>query len=106
MSEQPRAPKPGKRANGPWVLPPPWLPPDYEIADVVAMQACATGMASAEQQQRAMKWIVEQGCGAYDLGWHPDLPDFAAGRRFVGTAIVKMTKINVALLKKKEPDVS
>lgn len=100
MSEQPK--RPSKRDVGPWVLPPPWLPPQYEIADIVAVQACVSGTATDEQQKRAMRWIVEQGCLTYDLGWHPDLADFAAGRRFVGTQIVKLTKLNVAVLKKKE----
>jgi hypothetical protein len=84
-------------------LPPPWLPPKYEDADVNAIQAVTQGTADAGQQQRAMKWIVEQGCGTYDLGWHPSgdhEASFAAGRRFVGLAVVKMTKINLAALGK------
>lgn len=97
------ASKPSKRETGPWVLPPPWLPPDYELADVVAVQACAAGTADEHQQRRAMKWIVETACGAYDIGWHPSgdhEASFAAGRRFPGLAIIKATLINTAVLRK------
>lgn len=102
------ADRPNKRANGPWVLPPPWLPPDYDLADVVAVQACVAGTANADQQVRAMTWIVEQACLTYDLGWHPNGDhdaSFAAGRRFAGSQIVKVSKINPQILRKQN-DVS
>lgn len=96
--------KPTKRDVGPWVLPPPWLPAPYDLSDVVAIQALARGEADAEQQVRALKWIVEVCAGAYSDGWHPELADFAAGRRRVGMEIVKLTKLDVAKLKARTSD--
>lgn len=88
-----------------WTLPPPWLPPPYDIADVVAVQALAQGTADEHQQKRALRWIVEQAAGTYDIGWHPSgdhESSFAAGRRAVGLSVVKLTKINPKALLKKE----
>lgn len=86
-------------------LPPPWLAKDYELADITAVQAVALGTADKDQQQRALRWIVEKVCGTYDLGWHPSgnhESDFAAGLRFAGLQIVKATKLNTALMRKKD----
>jgi hypothetical protein len=85
-----------------WPLPPPWLPVDYDVADVVAVQALAQGTADEHQQKRALRWIVEQACGTYDVGWHPEFPDFAAGKRSVGLQIVKLCRINPKALLKDE----
>ena len=81
-------------------LEPPWIPKQYELGDIAAVQAVARGTADKDQQQRALKWIVEQVCGTYDLGWHPEFADFAAGLRFAGLQIVKATKLNTALMRK------
>src|SRR5690348_16278890 len=81
------------RENGPWVLPPPWLPPQYELADVAAIQALHAGTANAEQQKRALRWIVREACGYPDLGWHPldaHNASFAAGKRFPALQIEKL----------------
>lgn len=81
----------------------PWLPPEYDIADTAAIQALARGDANAEQQPRALKWIVEALCRTYDLSFRPDSQretDFAEGKRFVGLQIVKHTKLNTQLLRK------
>jgi hypothetical protein len=94
---------PRKALAGP--PPPPYLPADYDLADVAAVQAVATWTASAEQQQRAVKWIVENVCETYGLGWHPDgdhASSFVAGRRFVGLQIVKAVNINLSVLRKAE----
>lgn len=83
----------------------PHEPAPYELADLTAVQAVAAGTASADQQKRAMKWIVEKACDTYGLGWHPDGPHaatFVAGRRFGGMQIVKAVHINVGALKKRE----
>lgn len=83
-------------------LAPPWEPKQYELGDIAAVQAVALGKADKDQQQRALRWIVEQVCGTYDLGWHPEYADFAAGLRFAGLQIVKATKLNTALMRKKD----
>lgn len=83
----------------------PWLPPDWEIADAAAIQALRRGDATADQQRRALDYIVHTLCCTYDLSYRPDNArdtDFAEGRRFVGLELVKLN--NLALSKfKREP---
>lgn len=79
----------------------PWNPNIYEDADVGAVKALSTGTASPEQQQRALKWIIERCCGTYDQSFRPGGPegaratDFAEGKRWVGNKIIYMIKINL-----------
>lgn len=103
--EQPGPEKPAKRPQ-PRLLQarPAWLPPDYLPADATAIKALAAGTADPDQQKRALRWIIESAAGTYDLSYRPGGEDgrrdsdFAEGRRFVGSQIVKMLKINVAAL--------
>jgi hypothetical protein len=86
----------------------PWSPVPYEAIDAAAIQALLIGEATAEQQKHAIKWIVEAACGTYDQSFYPGADegrrntDFAEGRRFVGNTIVKMTRVNVSSLRRKE----
>ena len=88
--------------------PQPWTPFDWDPADAYAIQALYRGDADPHQQQRAIKLIVEDLCGTYDLSFRPDTKDapgsratdFAEGKRFVGTQIVKLLKINLAAMRK------
>lgn len=87
--------------------PPPlaYAPPLHEIADTAAIQALAAGEATPAQQRRALRWIVEAAGGAYDLSYRPGPGGdrdtaFHEGRRFVATQIVKLTKLNLAAMKK------
>lgn len=102
MSEAPKSSATRKRREeGPWVLPPPWLPADYEVADVVAVQSLHAGTANSDQQQRALKWIVREACGYADLGWHPldaHNASFAAGRRFAALQIEKLIHLDRSIL--------
>lgn len=87
-----------KRKEPEWA---PWLPIPYEIPDVGAVQALARGDATPEQQRRALLWIMENAAGVYLETFHPDnarWTDFACGRRFVGTQIGKMLRLNIARL--------
>ena len=81
----------------------PWHAPDWEVADVAAIQALARGEATPEQQVRALTYIVTALCGTYEMEFHP-LDDrttaFAGGRRFVGLQIVKLTKIALSKFKR------
>lgn len=92
--------------------PKPWAPVDYETADAVAMQALVAGEATPEQQMRALKWIIEKAAGAYDQTFWPGgedgrrNTDFAEGRRFVGNSIVKLTRLNISSLRRKEDEIS
>lgn len=81
-----------RRRTGPWTLPPPWLPVEFELADIGAIKALQAGTASAEQQRRALDVFINKVCATYDLGWHPEndhQASFAAGRRFAGMQTVK-----------------
>ena len=85
-------------------LPPPFLPPPYEVADVTAIQALVAGRAEPHQQQRAINWIINAAAATYDFDYRTDARDhaFGSGRRFVGLQLVKMLKLNVAALSKAE----
>jgi hypothetical protein len=82
----------------------PWTPAGYDVIDVQAIQALVRGDATSDQQQRALRWIVEQAAGTYDQSFWPGgedgrrNTDFSEGRRFVGNQIVKLTKLNVSSL--------
>lgn len=82
-----------------------WTPPPYELADFSALKGLANGTASPEQQQRALKWIIESACGTYDMTFRPEGDRdtaFAEGRRFVGLQIVKALHMDLSLLRKNE----
>jgi hypothetical protein len=85
----------------------PWKPVEYELADASAIQALVQGAADETQQRRALAFIIEQVCGTYDMSYHAGEDgrrdtDFAEGRRFVGNTLVKMTKLNLSNLRRKE----
>lgn len=85
--------------------PPAIAPPEYDIADVAAIQAWVAGVASAEQQMRAARFVIEKACGTYDQPFSLQdgrLTDFACGRMFVGQQIVKLSKLNIERLKEAE----
>lgn len=83
-----------------------WLPvDDWELADVIAVQALEKGTATEEQQKRALNWIINKACWTYESTFSPVREhdsSFAEGRRFAGLQIVKMLKINAAALARKK----
>lgn len=109
LGEKPRASAPKKPSRQALLERAPWMPPEYELADVTAVQAVVAGTANPDQQRRAMRWVIEQAAATYDLAYRPGSEDgrrdtdFALGRAFVGQQIVKMTKLNPGLLPRKEP---
>lgn len=77
----------------------PWIPPLYDKADVSALKALEGGVATPEQQQRALRWIIQNACGTYEMSYRPTSDrdtTFAEGRRFVGLQVVKMLRLNMA----------
>ncbi len=86
------------RANGPQV------PAEYDDADIMAIQALMQGNAEPEQQQRALRWIIEQASGTYEFQYYPTDRDtsFALGRAFVGQQVVKLSKMSTRLLRRGE----
>lgn len=88
---------------------PAWLPAEYDFADVMAVKALAAGTANADQQKRALDWIVRSAAGAYEISYRSDADGgdretaFAEGRRFVGLQVVKLVNLEskiVAALRK------
>lgn len=83
----------------------PWMPADYTVADVAAIQALARGDADEHMQRRALKWIIETNARTYDEQYFPDNArdtDYALGMRKVGQQIVKLIKTDLSKLKAKE----
>ena len=85
-----------------------WLPWDWskDPGGASAIQALAEGRADADQQQRAIKAIVEGVCATYELSYSPDSTHdtaFAEGMRHVGMQIVKATKLNMSVINKARP---
>ncbi len=81
-----------------------WLPYEWEKHDAYCIQAMARGEATAEQQKHALALIVNNLADTYGHTFVPgahDQSDFLQGRRDVGLQIVKLTKIDLALIKDK-----
>lgn len=80
----------------------PYLPPKYEPADAAALQALARGQGSAEQQKRALDWVIKLGSALYEEPYRPGAEEggrdttFALGRAFVGRQIVKLLNVNLS----------
>jgi hypothetical protein len=81
----------------------PHIPADYDVADVSAIQALHRGDATEDQQQRALRWLIEKAAGTYEFNFYPTDREtaFALGREFVGQQVVKMLKLSVSGLMKK-----
>lgn len=67
------------------------------------------GDATKDQQQRALKFVIESLAGTYEVSYRPGAEgardtDFAEGRRFVGLQIVKMLKLNLSALRRDNND--
>lgn len=76
----------------------PYAPAQYEKADVNAIKAVAEGVADADQQKRAMSFIINNVCRTYDLSYCPGTDGdrntaMAEGRRFVGLQLVKFINL-------------
>lgn len=81
----------------------PWKPTPTEPADAAAFQALQNGTATAEQQKRALNWLVTKCCRTYDMSYRPGDDgrrdtDFAEGRRSVGLEVVKLCNIKIGIL--------
>lgn len=113
MAEQPEVPRPKNagerqpRKHQP-KIPPVFQPAEWELADVGALQALERGTASPEQQKRALMWILRGACGMGDFLYRPGEDgrrdtDFALGREFPAKQIVKLLRLNLAALPKRDP---
>lgn len=79
-------------------------PAKFNTGDATAVQALAAGVATADQQKRALKWILESACALPVWAFRSEAreTDIALGRQFVGQQIVGLTRVNVSRLKKSE----
>lgn len=79
----------------------PWEQAGYTKRDIVAMQALMEGKADADQQKRALDWIVNNVCKTYDMSYRPDSDRdtaFAEGKRYCGNQIIHALKLKVGAL--------
>lgn len=100
MSTNARAPRPPKDHAS-------WKPPEWELPDASALQALERGEANASQQQRALKWIIEQAAATYGMSYRPGESGdrdtaFAEGRRFVGLQCVKLLRLNLGAMRRND----
>lgn len=70
----------------------PWAPPPVGLVELAALQAVAKGTATADQQGRAMRFIVERVCQRYEMPYCPGANGerdtaFALGRMCAGTIL-------------------
>jgi hypothetical protein len=86
------------RADGPHI------PAPYTLADAGAIQALQRGDATADQQQRALAWLIKQAAGTYEFQFYPSDREtaFALGRAFVGQQIVKLATLDLSSLRRLE----
>jgi len=84
----------------------PFIPPEYELAEASAFQALERGDADEFQQKRALRWLIERAAGTYEFQYYPSERDtaFALGRAFVGQQVVKLLRLNVGQLRKRDQD--
>ncbi len=70
---------------------------DYETEDVHALKALSRGDASAEQQRRALNWIISRASMGYEDTFVPDPYEsaFNQGRRSVALQTVKLINLPV-----------
>ena len=76
----------------------PHIPAAYVKADAAAIQALLVGTANAEQQRRALDWIIKLAAGTYEFHFYPSDREtaFALGKASVGQQIVKLSKLNLS----------
>ena len=81
---------------------PPWESASFELADAIALKALAEGNAEAEQQKRALNWIVHAAARLNRPSFHPDSERascLAEGRRMVGLQIMRLVTSTTETLK-------
>lgn len=82
-----------------------WLPTEWEIEEAGALQALARGEAHPHQQKIALDFIINKAADTYGPSFYGNGELDSAhheGRRYVGNTIVKMLKLNLSTLKRKE----
>lgn len=82
--------------------------PAAELADVVAVKALWSGEATADQQKRAVDWIVKNVCLIGDIGFSltegPRASDFTDGKKFVANILIWCGKTTLKEMQARYPD--
>lgn len=81
-----------------------WKLPKIEFHETAAIQALNRGEATPEQQQAALKCIIEKISGYYDEPFCPDnasVTSYHCGRRSVATLTLKEIAIDLQKLKQR-----
>jgi hypothetical protein len=71
----------------------PWQFAEPTLDEARALKAIALGEATAEQQKKALSWIIHRACGSSLDTFAPGEPDVSAyrqGRRAVGVLITQV----------------
>lgn len=106
MAEQPPQPREQKRKSPAQAAAEhaPYLPTDWTPADILSLQKLAAGIANAEEQKRALTWILK----ACEVNEQPFFPggedgrratDFMLGKQQVGREISKLLKLQLSKLR-------
>lgn len=73
---------------------------DWEMADASAIKALHAGTADAQQQKRAVDWLLKKACALPEWPYQPGMNDrdtnVALGRQFVGHMFMKLVQVNLA----------
>lgn len=89
----------------------PWRPPQdcngnplTDVTHVAAIKALQSGSATADQQQRALDFIIRIVCGTYEEPFCPGedgrrSTDYALGKRRVGTYLVSLLNSDIKQFK-------
>lgn len=86
------------------------MPVDYDFADIFAIKALSGGTATAEQQQRAMHWLLYKLCDYDGEPFRSDVDggcrdtDYALGMRSVARQVLKIINMRadvIAAMRKK-----
>lgn len=83
-------------------MPQPWVPPEFDKFELMALKNLAAGNASSGQQRLALATIIKKIAGLNDMSFRPGLDgaratDFAEGRRFVGSRIMEAIERPMAI---------
>lgn len=78
----------------------PGHPASFELADASAIKALQQGTATAEQQRRALDWILKNACELprwpYRAGVNDRDTNIALGRQFVGHQIMMLVTLSMS----------
>lgn len=80
----------------------PWAPPRADLPDVVAIKALSQGVATDEQQKRALHFILVSVCGVDDEPYCPASDRdtaYALGKRRVGTYLRSLLAADIRKFK-------